>query len=394
MNILHVISSYPPAYAYGGPPRSVHNTAKALVDRGHDVTVLTTDAKDADTRVTDYANPTRMDGVEVHRFRNVNNTLSWRNLPFAPGMWWGLRRNVGEFDVVHTHEFRSFHTWFAHRAATASNVPHVLQPRGTVPRQSKSLQKRLFDAVIGEVLLAEADRIVASSSSEVSQFEGVYPVETERVANVPNGIDLEDFTTDLPEDGSFREEYGIDSDAPLVLFLSRLQERKGADLLVSAFASVRETYPEAVLALVGPDEGHRDALEHQVNDTGFEDAVLFTGPLYGADKLAAYRDADVFVLPSKDRYESFGNVVLEGLACGTPVVVTDVCGVSEWIPDRFAEVVTPEPSVIAGAINKTLKNGDIGIAETHSFLRAELGWDEVAQRTELVYRKVITKDSK
>lgn len=394
MNILHVVSSYPPAYDYGGPPRSVHNMAKALAERGHEVSVFTTDAKSADERVTGYENPEQREGVDVFRFRNVSNVLSWRNLPFAPGMWRTLSQRIGDFDVVHSHEFRSFHTWFAHRSATASHVPHVLQPRGSVPRRRKSLQKLLFDVAIGEILLVEADLIVASSSSEASQFEEVYPVETERVARVPNGINLEDFTTDLPGDGSFREEYGIDSDSQLVLFLSRLQERKGADLLVSAFASVRETYPEAVLALVGPDEGHREALAQQVNDAHLEGVTLFTGPLYGADKLAAYRDADVFVLPSKDRYESFGNVVLEALACGTPVVVTDVCGVSQWIPDPFAEVVTPDSSAIAAGINKTIEHGDVRRDEMQTFLQSELGWREVARRTESVYRKVTDGDSK
>lgn len=386
MRILQVTPVFPPAYAYGGPPRSVYNLSKALVDRGHDVTVLTTDAKNATERVRNYENPEDLDGIETLRYRNLSNQLAWQNVHLTPMLWARTHQLASEYDVVHTHGFRLFQTWNAHLATRRVETPHVHQPRGSVPRTNGSRQKQLFDRLFGRQVLAGAECVIASSESEASQFSSVHPVGDERIETVPNGIDLDEFDL-LPEEGTFREEYGIDPEVPMVLFLGRLHERKGGDLLMSAFADLRDTYPEARLVFVGPDEGARESLERQVDDYGLSDDVLFTGPLYDEAKLAAYRDADVFVLPSTDRHESFGNVVLEALACGTPVVVTDVCGVAESLPGRFSISTDPSDSDLTAGIQKLLRRPDPDRKATLSFLDSELSWAAVAERTESIYRK-------
>lgn len=388
MRILQVTPVFPPAYAYGGPPRSVYNLSKALVDRGHEVTVLTTDAKNATERVRNFENPEDFDGIQTLRYHNLSNWLAWRNVHLTPMLWVRTHQLASEYDVVHTHGFRLLQTWNAHLATRRVDTPHVHQPRGSVPRATGSRQKQLFDELFGKQVLAGAECVIASSKSEASQFSTVYPVTDERIETVPNGIDLDEFDP-LPDEGTFREEYGIDSDVPMVLFLSRLHERKGGDLLVSAFAELRETYPDARLVFVGPDEGARESLEQQVEDYRLSDVVLFTGPLYDNDKLAAYRDADVFVLPSTNRHESFGNVVLEALACGTPVVVTNVCGVAEYLPGQFTTSTEPLGGDVASGIRELLARPDPDRNETLSFLDSEFSWAAVAEQTESIYRKLL-----
>ncbi|TKX67640.1 glycosyltransferase [Halorubrum sp. GN11GM_10-3_MGM] len=388
MKVLQVAPVFPPAYAYGGPPRSVYNLSKALVDRGHDVTVLTTDAKDDTERVRNYENPENFDGIETLRYRNLSNRLAWQNIHLTPMLWARTHQLVSEYDVVHTHGFRLLQTWNAHLATRRVETPHIHQPRGSVPRADGSRQKQLFDKLFGKRVLAEAECVIASSESEASQFSSVHPVGNKQIETVPNGIDLDKFDL-LPDEGAFREEYGIGSDVPIVLFLSRLHERKGGGLLVSAFADVRDSYPDAKLVFVGPDEGAREALEQQVDDYGLSDDVLFTGPLYDEAKLAAYRDADVFVLPSTDRHESFGNVVLEALACGTSVVVTRVCGVAEYLPGRFSITAEPSESSLAAGIRDLLTGLNPDRNETLSFLKSEFSWAAVADRTESIYWKLL-----
>lgn len=388
MKILQVTPVFPPAYAYGGPPRSVYNLSKALVDRGHDITVLTTDAKNANERVSNHENPDNIDGIETFRYRNLSNRLAWRNVHLPPMLWLRTHQLASEYDIVHTHGFRLLQTWNAHLATRRIDTPHVHQPRGSVPRVSGSRQKQLFDRLFGKRLLAEAECVIASSESEASQFSTVHHVEYDRIKTVPNGIDPDEFDS-LPDEETFRKEHGIDSNVSIVLFLSRLHKRKGGDLLVSAFAELRDTYPDARLVFVGPDEGARGSLEQLVDNYGLSDDVLFTGPLYGEDKWAVFRDADVFVLPSTDRYESFGNVVLEALACGTPAVVTDVCGVVEYLPERFSTPVEPSDSDLEEGIRKLLEDPDLDRKESLSFIDSELSWMAVAEQFESIYQQLI-----
>lgn len=388
MKILQVISSFPPAYAYGGPPRSAYNLSAALVDGGHEVTVFTTDANDAESRVAIGSNPEVVDGIKVYRFRNVSNTLSWKNIPLAPRMGSEILRELDEFDVVHTHEYRSFHTLFAHWCSEHQEVPHVLQPRGSLPRHSKSKVKTAFDKLVGTDIVKSADGVLASSRIESNQFTDVVPeLELGSIYHVPNAIISEDYEG-IPEDGTFRQQFGIDEDDELVLFLSRLHPRKGGDLLIEAVSKLRADGWDISLAFVGPDEGDRQRLEMLARDKNIPEVTHFTGPLYDEDKLAAYVDSDVFILPSKNEYESFGNVVIEAMACGTPAVVTNVSGVTEWIEHQSCRVVTPTVSDLKGGI-ESLLNSPVPESATRKYIFENFTWDTVAERTESIYNELI-----
>ena len=113
---------------------------------------------------------------------------------------------------------------------------------------------------------------------------------------------------------------------------------------------------------------------------------------YEKDKLEAYVDADVFVLPLKDRYESFGNVVLEALACGTPVIVTDNCGVSEWISDDVGYVVECDKEELRNALFKVLSDERLRMRfgeGCRKLVREEFGWDRIILDVENVYNEVV-----
>lgn len=387
VKILQVISSFPPAYAYGGPPRSAYNLSAALVNRGHEVTVFTTDAMDAESRVEIDMNPEILDGIEVYRFRNVSNTLSWKNIPWAPRMGSKILVGLDEFDVVHTHEYRSFHTLFAHWGSQLHGVPHVLQPRGSIPRHSKSKLKAVFDIVAGTDIVRMANGVLASSRIESNQFSDVVRnLVASKVHHVPNAI-TEDEYRNLPEVGTFRQQFGIEDEDALVLFLSRLHPRKGGDLLIKAVSNIRSKGRDISLAFVGPDEGDRQRLEQVAQDEIGSGKTFFTGPLYDEEKLAAYVDADVFVLPSRNEYESFGNVVIEAMACGTPAVATDVCGVSEWIDHEGCRVVNPTAAALIEGI-QALLDTSVPAPSIREYVGQNFTWDRVAEETESVYEEI------
>ena len=114
MRILQVISSFPPAFAYGGPAIGAYNVSKELVKRGHEVTVYTTDVQDKNSRYKFEKNPIWLDGIEVYHFKNISNSLASNfHISCAPGMALELKKSAKKFDIIHCHEYRSFEATFA-----------------------------------------------------------------------------------------------------------------------------------------------------------------------------------------------------------------------------------------------------------------------------------------
>ena len=164
-----------------------------------------------------------------------------------------------------------------------------------------------------------------------------------------NGIDLEEFRT-LPPLGCFRARAGIRDDERFIIFLGRLIPRKGADLLIEALPQLGFDGIKFVIAGPEGEAGYSTFLRKKARELGVEHRVLFPGPLYGNDKNSALADADIFALPS--RYENFGNAAAEAIACGTPAVVSDRCGIAPLLNHR-AGLVT---SYDSGAVALTLRS--------------------------------------
>jgi glycosyltransferase involved in cell wall biosynthesis len=396
MKILQVINSFPPAWATGGPAQMAYNISKELVDRGHEVTVYTGDVCDATSRVPQARQPTEMDGIQLYRFRNLSNRLAYKNVPLTFGMALALRSNVDKYDVVHAHLYRCVQSIFVHRYACKRDIPYILQPRGALPLLSKSRPKLVFDKLFGHSIVRDASKIIASSRIESGQFRDVFvdfPVD--KVVHMPNYIDLASYA-DLPQRGQFRRKHNIGERAKVVLFLSRLHERKGADLLVAAFSKLKRTVDFPVtLVIAGPDEGYLQTLKSLAKRLMIENEVLFPGLLQGREKLEAYVDADVFVLPAKDRYESFGNVVLEALACGTPVIVTNNCGVSEWIGKDVGYVIDYDETALYDTLNEVLLCGDLGKTLGHTgkeLIKNEFDLHKGILRLEELYEVVVSEN--
>lgn len=392
MKILQVISSFPPAHAYGGPAKVAYDISKELVKRGHEVTVYTTDACDAQSRVAYKENPMWMDEIEVHHFKNVSNKLAHRNFAMAPMMAVELNKNIKCFDIVHINEYRTFQAAFVHHYAKKYKIPYVLQPRGTMPTITKSIQKKIFDTLFGHAIARDASKIIATSKIESEQYLDVFSdLDIEQIVHIPNGIDLQAYAN-LPKKEEFKKKHSINENDKVILFLSRIHERKGADILIMAFSELKIKLGNIKLVIAGPDEGHLSKLQTLTRDLNIVDDVIFTGALYGDDKMKTYVDADVFVLPSKDRYESFGNVVLEAMACGTPVIVTNNCGVSECIGKDVGCTIDYDKNKLHNAMFKILS--DEGLKTRLGEMGKELvyekfSWGEIISNIENMYSEVI-----
>ena len=170
MRILQVISSFPPAYTYGGAAKVAYGVSKELVKKGYEVTVYTTDVYDAYSRFKYDINPMWMDEIEVYHFKNLSNRFARKNLAAAPMMALALSKNIENFDIVHLHEHRSFQATLVHHYAKRYGVPYIVQPHGSLPRivEKKGL-KQLYDLVWGYKILRDAKAIIALTSFEAEQ---------------------------------------------------------------------------------------------------------------------------------------------------------------------------------------------------------------------------------
>jgi glycosyltransferase involved in cell wall biosynthesis len=246
--------------------------------------------------------------------------------------------------------------------------------------------KRMWHRIFGRRMFRRACRIITTSKQERSELlEGGRP--PAQVALRYNGVDLQEFAH-LPARGTFRKQWQIpDSDeaGPVLLFLGRLIPRKGIDLLIGAFAAACPSRGRLVIAGPEGEPNFVNEMRQLVRSTGVESRTIFTGPLYGEQKKAALVDCDLFVLAS--RYENFANSVAEAIACSRPVIVTDRCGISEFVDGRVGLVIPHELAALTGAIKRLLTDQALydRFQAACPAVAAALSWEHVLDEQESLY---------
>lgn len=376
MKLLAVVPSYLPGFRYGGPIRSVHGLARALVERGHAVTVFTTD-RDEGTRLdVPLDRPVSVDGVEVRYFE----ARGPGRLRYAPRMARALAAEVGEFDLVHTHGLFHWPGQAAGRAARAAGVPLVVAPRGMLIRQMLERRgrwrKRLWLELVERENLGAAAALHLTAELEREELPRLgFALPTNFV--LPNGV--EPF---VPADPA-----GVRADVAAllarhprtVLFLGRLNWKKGLDRLVAAVSA----WPRDVhLIVAGPDDGGEAALRRQVAAAGLGERVTLVGAVSGDTRAALLAGARLLVLPSYS--ENFGNVVLEAWSAGTPAAVTPAVGAASLVATVGAGFVV-EGDGLGPALGAALEREELlrsmGRAGAAA-VAGELGWARIAARFE------------
>lgn len=389
MNILQITSGYPPAYRSGGASRSAQELSESLVARGHSVTVYTTNLAEPNRNTS--PGEEIINGVRVKRFKNLSTSLAYKHkIPIAPTMAGTIYESRNDFDIAHIHEFRTIQAALLLVFSHASH-PYVLQPRGEIPRRGKSKMKFAFDSLFGKRIMTNASAIIASSRAESKQYTPTFnESELPPKFYVPNGIDTTKYQP-LEADDTFKSKFGLSDDDINILFLGRLSEGKGINTLVRAFKQIENKRKNLQLILAGPDEGALPTVQAWINKLSLEDSTNIVGPVYDDEKFKLYSLADLFVLPSE--YDSFGRVVLEAIACGTPVVVTDVCGVSEWLETDQILVAEPTEDSLAEQLGVALFDRRVHESQFDiDRVLKGLSWNDVAAATEDVYESVLSNE--
>ena len=392
MLILNVTETYAPFLEFGGPPVKVRALGEGLARSGHQVTVLTADwglekwalATGGENRGerSPFGWRRRENGVEAIY---LPTWLYYRQVSWNPAVKRYCRARVGQFDVAHI--FGLYDLLGPAVAAACRNraIPYVVEPIGMFHPIVRNLWlKRIYHRVWGMRMLEEASAIVATSEQEMEEL-AAGGISRAKVVMRRNGVEA---PGSWPERGLFRKKLGIPAEARVVLFLGRLSVKKSPDLLLRAFAEVKKRRAGMPLRLVfaGPDLGGvRAQLVEMAAQLDASQEVQFAGPLFGQEKWAAYRDADVFVLPSQN--ENFGNTAAEAVASGTPVIVTEQCGIAPLLANQAGMVARHEVHHLAEVLSRILTDEELrrhleaGCAK----VTRNLGWGEPVHEMERLY---------
>jgi glycosyltransferase involved in cell wall biosynthesis len=289
-----------------------------------------------------------------------------------------LAREVHRADIVQLNNHWTVLNAIVYQLALRAGKPWVVCPAGALPIFGRSVMlKRLYNQAVGYRLVRRAAAAVAITELEREHF-AAYGRPAAAVRVIPNGVAIEDFAHCHVSD--FRRCHGL-ADAPFVLFMGRLNAIKGPDLLLDAFVRIQDAIPHHHLVFAGPDSGMRNALERSVRAARLERRVHFVGYLEGAAKTAAYRAADLVVVPS--RQEAMSIVALEAGACGKAVVLTDRCGFDRVQALGAGVVVPAQADALASAICSLLGESaqrDLMGAALFALVKQEYTWTAAARR--------------
>lgn len=394
MRILKTVQSYFPFEERGGTVFKVRAMARGLARRGHRVTILTADL-----------------GIRAHNSKGAFEACEWGWRYAEPGVetiyvptlarYRALTVNrhvvrfcgasVGRFDLVHVYGLYDLLGPAAGQFCRSNGIPYVVEPMGMYRPIIRNIAlKKLHRGLFGKRLVAGARFVIATSEQERRELVEA-GVDASRVEIRRNGIE----TTEIPPTrGEFRGRWNVPAETKLILFLGRVVSKKRPDLLIQAFADWKAASPNgrgSILMIAGPaEEDHYIAsLKSLAQSLGVSEQIIFPGPLFAGEKWQAYRDADVFVLPSEN--ENFGNTAAEAAACGTPVIVTDRCGVATFL-ERAGLIVPLDRTQIARALGRILDDTEFagqcrrGCAEAAQ----QLSWDIPLDECERLYQRCLT----
>lgn len=354
MRILHYVQSTDSRH--GGVPRFVLDDSRVMAAQGHPSTILTHETIDTPAAWLEEGASATLPRVE-RIGAGPGGVLRGEALRVA-------RAELAKADVLHLHCVWSLANLQLAAMARSLGVPYVLSLHGMLDDWSvaqKPLRKRAYMGLAGRHMLEKAAFVHSTASAELAQSKRWFPRGTETI--IPYLMDLDPYRT-LPGKAMAREkfEFLAQSADPTVLFLSRLHYKKGCEFLLEAAALLRDRGVACRVAFAGTgDEPYVRTLSTMSEQLGLADRVHFLGQVRGVEKFSLYQNADLFVLPTSQ--ENFGLVLIESLACGTPVVTTK--GVDIWQDveaSGAAAIVDQAAEPLADCVARLLGDNDLRVS--------------------------------
>jgi glycosyltransferase involved in cell wall biosynthesis len=373
LRILFAAPAWWPSRAFGGPAVVARELVRRLVSRGHVVDVVTTTIVDLHARPSARSSERLVDGATVHY---LGTPLRYRWMGITPTLPLALERGPRP-DVAHVFGFRDPVTTATAAWCRLRGVPYVFEPLGMFrPRLRKVPLKRALDATLYRGVARGAALVVVASDRERDDVVGA-GIDPNRLAVRGNGFP--DPPEGLDNDGDVRAGLGLAADARVILYVGRIASGKGLDHLVAAARELADAH----VVVVGPDDRHGTAA------TLAGTPNIHVLPATSEPPFDLYRQADVFVLPSAG--ESFGMAAAEAASVGTPVIVSDRCGVAASFEEGEALVVPYGRDFVVDAVRRVLGDSVLRqqLARGGREAARRTSWDAVTDRQEDVYRRAV-----
>jgi glycosyltransferase involved in cell wall biosynthesis len=341
MKILNICGY---SWDIGGPPKIIYDHAVVQMKLGAEVTILTPISEGQKL----YAIP---EGAKVIACKRHWFSKFWAE--FSPELYTWIKVHGNDYDIIHIHgvwHFAGVAPYLAGIKTAKCITTHGLLDRWTIGKGY--WKKYIFGLLFQKNILKNTELIQINNTDEQEDVKRFLGFEHPNVKIIPNGMNLKDFAV-LPQKGNFRNQFQIPLDKQLILFMSRINLKKGLDLLLPAFQTVASQRNDCLLILAGPDDGYLTETQDFIKQNTLEDKIKLVGMLTGEDKLAALSDANIFVLPSHS--EGFSIATLEALISGVPSLLSDRVGFGEAIKEtKAAHLIELNEKSIEDGLNKML----------------------------------------
>lgn len=375
----------------GGMSVYIRELAKELGKQGHSVDIYTRIHDPADPLIINLGHRSRLIHLRAGEDNDVNKLALYCYLPeFACNLEHFRKDNALEYDLVFSHYWLS--TWVGTYLKQWWQVPQVtmFHTLGLIKNDIDTGEEEPELRIVTErEAINSSQRIIASTLKEKEAIEGYYGASSENIGVVPCGVNIEQFR---PRERMIaRREIGV-ADEKVLLFVGRIDPLKGVEQLINSLDYLRE-FDNLKLMIIGGDEESQNEitnLERIAEKLGVINKIEFLGTIKHERLPFYYNAADICVVPSY--YESFGMVALESLACGTPVVATDVGDLRNIIIPGETGYVVPDnsPQRIADKIAELLDRKDLDrrlISESV----INYSWDKIAEKIANELRTVLSK---
>lgn len=386
MKINLIIPSFYPATLYGGPIFSTLHTCEEL-GKIENINVYVS---------TTNANMTSKLDVETNRWKKFSNNFYVKYYDetkvdkFSLQLYFNIWKDIKSSDVVHVQSIFNTPTPISLLYARIFNKPVLLSPRGSLGEWCIGNGSKLKSLWLKYLIQPFVNTITWHATAEQEKQEILMLFPKAKVVIVPNGIDYELFQTSNTLSSSLFSNKFIGSQInadKIIVSMGRLQKKKGFDILINSFAKIIQTHPTTMLLIAGDDEGELEALEKRVPKLNLENKVFFIGAISGQDKIDFLANADLFVLPSHN--ENFGNVYIESLATGTPIVASkntpweevEENGCGKWVNNTVEET--------SRAILTMLSKNQDEMQVNAKMLAKKYDWKTIAKEFKKLYENIL-----
>lgn len=360
----------------GGIEEVIHQLGKNLVQKGNEVTVITSNIGERDIR------PDReiIDGINVIRCPAKKSLFRSLRLKGFEDKLKEVKPDI--FNPHHPIPFVSDKTIFF---AKKHSIPSVLTYHADSPDDTllNKIAAEFYFRLIGRRMARDADMIVSDTKS-YAETSPVLKHYMDKVNVIPIGIDIKRFNMNVKDKDGIIERYNL-KDKFIVLAVGRFVPYKGYKYLIEAMKYLDDSY---VLILYGWGI-LENSLKSLAKKIGVEKRVIFTGFIKDSEKTSFYASCDVFCVPSISRGECYSITLLEAIACGKPVIASNIPGVNEVASVGDGQLVEPrDPKLLADAIRKS-KGIKIDRSKIDQKIKSDFSWDKIVEKYISIYKELL-----